>query len=115
MIPDNRAPMVRHPGLLDALAELALLDGISDEEVSLCAITALQQLTNEESTRRLMVRNEGVMTALTKATFSKSGLDGSGEGAGTDTVESFNGSSAASGVSTSQMTKNALKNLADAL
>ena len=68
---ENRKPMAEHDGLLDALATLALLDGINDDELRTCAISSLERLTKEASTRHLMVKNEGVMTALTKATFSK--------------------------------------------
>jgi hypothetical protein len=68
---ENRQAMVQHNGLLDALATLALLDGINDDEVKTCAIAALERLSKEPSTRHIMVKNEGVVTALTKATFSK--------------------------------------------
>jgi hypothetical protein len=39
--------------------------------VKTCAISALGSLSKEPSTRHLMVRNEGVMTALTRATFAE--------------------------------------------
>ncbi len=65
----NRIYMVEHPGLLDALAKLALLDGIDDEDVRVCAIYCIERLTNEPSTRGVMVKNEGIMTALTMAAF----------------------------------------------
>ncbi|KAL7515348.1 hypothetical protein ACHAXN_013307 [Cyclotella atomus] len=66
---ENRRSMVEHPGLLDALAQMSLLDGINDDEVKTCAISALERLSKEPSTRHLMAGNEGVMTALTRATF----------------------------------------------
>jgi len=72
---ENRKPMVEHPGLLDALAALSLLDGITDDEVKTCAISAIERLSKETSTRHIMVKNEGVMTALTKATFVEDGAD----------------------------------------
>ncbi|KAL7445788.1 hypothetical protein ACHAXM_011359 [Skeletonema potamos] len=72
---ENRQAMVQHAGLLDALATLALLDGINDDEVKTCAIAALERLSKESSTRHIMVKNEGVMTALTKATFAKDRTD----------------------------------------
>ncbi|KAL7489934.1 hypothetical protein ACHAW6_015664 [Cyclotella cf. meneghiniana] len=74
-IDGNRKSMVEHPGLLDALAQLSLLDGINDDELKTCAISALERLSKEPSTRHLMVRNEGVMTALTRATFAEGGYD----------------------------------------
>ena len=67
----NRKSMVEHPSLLDALAQLSLLDGIDDDEVKTCAISALGSLSKEPSTRHLMVRNEGVITALTRATIAE--------------------------------------------
>lgn len=72
---DNRRSMVEHPGLLDALAQLSLLEGINDDEVKSCAIAAMERLSKEPSTRHLMARNEGVMTALTRATFADDGYD----------------------------------------
>ena len=63
--------MVEHPGLLDALATLSLLPGVTDYEVESCAISAIERLSKEASTRHIMVRNSGIMTALTTATFAK--------------------------------------------
>jgi hypothetical protein len=71
MVAENRPAMVLHDGLLDALASLALLEDIGDEEVRNCAISTLVELTKEESLRETMARNEGVMTALTHATFAR--------------------------------------------
>jgi hypothetical protein len=68
---ENRKAMVEHPGLLDALATLALLPGITDYEVKTCAISAIERLSKEALTRHIMVRNSGIMTALTTATFAK--------------------------------------------
>jgi len=68
---ENRKPMVEHPGLLDALATLSLLPGVTDYEVKSCAISAIERLSKEASTRHIMVRNSGIMTALTTATFAK--------------------------------------------
>ena len=97
---ENRKPMVEHPGLLDALATLSLLDGITDDEVKTCAISAIERLSKEPSTRHLMVKNEGVMTALTKATFVK-------DGAEEDVPDE--------GTPTSLLMKTALKNLSQYL
>ena len=78
--------MVEHPGLLDALATLSLLDGVTDDEVKTCAITAIERLSKEASTRHIMVQNEGVMTALTKATFAKGGAEDDTPDEGTPTA-----------------------------
>jgi hypothetical protein len=68
---ENRKPMVEHPGLLDALATLSLLPGVTDYEVESCAISAIERLSKEALTRHIMVRSSGIMTALTTATFAK--------------------------------------------
>eukprot|EP00578_Thalassiosira_sp_NH16_P026118 CAMPEP_0181095532 /NCGR_PEP_ID=MMETSP1071-20121207/10565_1 /TAXON_ID=35127 /ORGANISM="Thalassiosira sp., Strain NH16" /LENGTH=1590 /DNA_ID=CAMNT_0023177911 /DNA_START=86 /DNA_END=4858 /DNA_ORIENTATION=+ len=83
---ENRKPMVEHPGLLDALATLSLLDGINDDDVQTCAISAIERLSKEASTRHIMVKNEGVMTALTKATFAKDGAEDDVPDEGTPTA-----------------------------
>mmetsp|Transcript_21992 Transcript_21992/g.47793 ORF Transcript_21992/g.47793 Transcript_21992/m.47793 type:complete len:1334 (-) Transcript_21992:75-4076(-) len=83
---ENRKPMVEHPGLLDALATLSLLDGITDDEVKTCAISAIERLSKEASTRHIMVKNEGVMTALTKATFANDGAEDDAPNEGTPTA-----------------------------
>lgn len=93
-INDNRKPMVEHPGLLDAMATLALLDGIDDGDVRMCAIYAIERLTKEPSTRAMMAKSQGVMTALTRATFYAEYEDPASERP------------------TSLLMKNALKNLA---
>ncbi len=98
---ENRKAMVQHDGLLDALATLALLDGINDDEVKTCAIAALERLSKESSTRHLMAKHEGVMTALTKVTFAKDGADNDD-----DDVTEEDGTPAA------LLMKTALKNLA---
>ena len=76
---DNRGSMVRHPGLLDALAQLSLLDGINDDELKTCAISAIERLSQEPSTRHLMARNEGCMTALIKVSAGGYDEDGYGD------------------------------------
>lgn len=64
--------MAEHDQVLDALAMLASLDGVNDSEAQECALIAIENLTMEESTRGIMAGHEGVMTALTRATFKKS-------------------------------------------
>lgn len=67
----NRKAMVEHEGLLDALATLASLDGINDDDVRDCALTAIERLTKEGSTLSVMAAHAGIMTVLTGATFQK--------------------------------------------
>lgn len=71
----NRKAMAEHDEVLDALAMLAALDGINDNETQECALMALENLTMEESTRGTMAGHEGVMTALARATFKKSSVE----------------------------------------
>eukprot|EP00970_Alexandrium_tamarense_P017416 scaffold9505_cov202-Alexandrium_tamarense.AAC.12 len=96
-VAENRRSIVEHPGLLDALASLAVLDGINDDEVNSCAISAIERLSKEGATRHIMVRNEGVMTALMKATFADGLEDDDDE----------------EGPHTTLLMKTALKNLAE--
>ncbi|KAL9181106.1 hypothetical protein ACHAXT_009911 [Thalassiosira profunda] len=96
---ENRAAMARQPGLLDALATLALMDGITDDEVKTCAISAIERLSKEPLARPILVKHEGVMTALTKATFAKDG--------GEDDLDD--------GKPSSMLMRQALKNLAEEL
>ena len=47
---------------------------MNDEEVRQCALSAMEQLTREVTTRKIMADHEGVMMALTRATFNSSGI-----------------------------------------
>jgi len=66
--------MAGHEGLLEALATLASLDGINDDDVRDCALTAIERLTKEESTRSVMASHAGIMAVLARATFQKGGV-----------------------------------------
>ena len=92
--------MVQHDKILDTLSRLASLQGMNDEEMRQCALAALEQLTREVTTRKLMASNEGVMMALTRATFNSSGI--------LDDFEENDGRSRL-------LMKSALKNLAEVL
>ena len=74
MIEENRGEMVLHDGLLDALANLASLEGLNDIEVRHNAIDTIERLALEPSTRYEMAIHEGVMTTLTKAAFSRAAI-----------------------------------------
>ncbi len=73
-IAENRKALVQHDGILDALATLASLHGVNDGEVRECALVAIERLTHEPSTRKIMAGHEAIMTELTRATFSSSGI-----------------------------------------
>mmetsp|Transcript_48006 Transcript_48006/g.71148 ORF Transcript_48006/g.71148 Transcript_48006/m.71148 type:complete len:550 (-) Transcript_48006:317-1966(-) len=73
-LPENRQIMVDHLGLLNALATQALTQGEGKEAEATrsAAISAIEQLTLVEENRQTMANNEGIMMALTRASF----LDG---------------------------------------
>lgn len=73
-IMENRKVMVEHRGVLDTLATLASLNGVNDQEVRECALVAIERLAHEPSTRRIMAEHQAIMTELTRATFSSSGI-----------------------------------------
>jgi len=97
-IEENRIAMVQQRGMLDALASLASLHGVNDEEVRECALATIERLTCEPYVRKQMAKHEGIMLELTRATFSSNGI--------LDQYEENDG------VSRSLM-KSALKNLAN--
>ena len=66
--------MAQHEGILDGLATLASLHGMNDQEVRETALYAIERLTHEPSTRSVMASHEAIMTELTRATFSSSGI-----------------------------------------
>jgi len=71
---ENRIAMVERPGMLDALAILAGLHKVNDEEVRECALSAIERLTKEPHVRKAMVRHQGIMIELTRATFSANNI-----------------------------------------
>ena len=68
---ENRLPMAGHDGLLQAVANLALLESLTDLEVRKSAIATLEMISRGEKARQYMVKNELVMRALTKASFER--------------------------------------------
>jgi hypothetical protein len=99
---ENRIPMARHRGLLEALANLALLDDLKDSDVRNSAVAALELISRDPTARRFMVKNELVMMALTRASFEV-GNGGDAEG------------DSESASADSKLVKAALKNLADSM
>lgn len=73
-IEENRVAMVQQKGMLDALASLASLHGVNDEEVRECALETINLLTLEPKVRKQMAQHEPIMLELTRATFSASGI-----------------------------------------
>ena len=73
-IGENRKALVEHRGTLDALATLASLHGANDYDVREGALMTIERLAHEPSTREIMAGHEAIMTELTRATFSSSGI-----------------------------------------
>lgn len=70
----NRSNMANHHGLLNALAKLALAGergdgGIESDRVRAAAVSALEMIAREDAARPIMAHNEGVMMALTRASY----------------------------------------------
>lgn len=75
----NRAAIIEHDGLLDALASLALIEDADDEVIRNAAVCTLIELSKEDTVRCTVARNEGVMTALMHASFaSRKGIEKKG-------------------------------------
>ena len=66
----NRAVVAQHHGLLNGLSKLALTtSGEEADRVRQAAVAAIELLSREVSTRRLLAKNEGIMMALTRASY----------------------------------------------
>lgn len=97
-IETNRRAMGSYPGMMEALARLALLANAPDEYVRSCALSVIERLSIEPENRPIMAKNQDIMSALTLESFRsrKFGQD-------SDTT------------STSFLMKSALKNLANVM
>ena len=66
----NRAVVAQHHGLLNGLSKLALTaSGDEADRVRQAAVAAIELLSREVLTRRLLAKNEGIMMALTRASY----------------------------------------------
>ena len=69
-VESNRAVVAQHHGLLNGLSKLALTtSGEEADRVRQAAVAAIELLSREVSTRRLLAKNEGIMMALTRASY----------------------------------------------
>lgn len=67
---ENREVMIEHHGLLNALSKLALTVGGSESDrVRSAAILAIVHLSLHYPTRHLLSKHEGIMMALTRASY----------------------------------------------
>jgi len=67
----NRVYMVEHHGLLNALSRLALTTTYGEEmsKIRKAAIASIEYLSREVSTRSILANNEGIMMAMTRASY----------------------------------------------
>lgn len=73
--PDHREIMAKRPGLLSGLARQALAVGANGEKTRTAAIAAIELLTLVDSNRPILAANEGIMMALTRASFGEAAGD----------------------------------------
>lgn len=69
----NRRPMAEHHGLLNTLSSLAQLatGGAETEQIREAAIRTIEKLARDEVARPLLSNNEGIMLALTQASYNQ--------------------------------------------
>ena len=73
LVPENCVIMAHHHGLLNALSRLALAKGDGDdtEKVRIAACLAIELMSRRDEVRTLLSQNEGIMMALTKASYGE--------------------------------------------
>ena len=75
MVPENCVNMVHHHGLLNALSRLALTKGddADVDKVRRAAVGAIELMSRQDEARALLAHNEGIIMALTKASYGDDG------------------------------------------
>eukprot|EP00986_Skeletonema_menzelii_P005229 scaffold1848_cov132-Skeletonema_menzelii.AAC.9 len=73
--PENCVIMAHHHGLLNALSRLALSSGddADVDKVRRAAVGAIELMSRQDEARALLARNEGIIMALTKASYGDEG------------------------------------------
>mmetsp|Transcript_17132 Transcript_17132/g.25437 ORF Transcript_17132/g.25437 Transcript_17132/m.25437 type:complete len:650 (-) Transcript_17132:701-2650(-) len=75
-VSENRLHMAEHHGLLNALSKMALaVGGEEDDRVREAAVSAIELMSRDESTREALAHNEGVIMALTRASYGNDNAD----------------------------------------
>ena len=76
---NNRLAMAEHHGLLNALSSLAQLTtgGAEAEQIREAAIRAIEKLARDDVAQPLLSNNEGIMMALTQASYGHEADQGS--------------------------------------
>ncbi len=72
-VPENCVIMANHHGLLNALSRLALAQGEESdiEKVRTAAVGAIELMSRQDDARELLAHNEGIMMALTRASYGE--------------------------------------------
>jgi len=70
--------MAHHHGLLNALSRLALTrgEGADAEKVRMASCLAIELMSRHDEARALLSQNEGIIMALTKASYGEEERDG---------------------------------------
>ena len=77
----NRHVMVGHNGLLNAMSKLALSIGRADsEKIRLTTVSAIEHLSREKGSREILSQHEGIMLAMTRASYLVTNLSREDEG-----------------------------------
>ena len=73
--PENCVVMAHHHGLLNSLSRLALTRGVGAdvEKVRDAAVAAIELMSRHDEARELLAHNEGIMMALTRASYGEEG------------------------------------------
>mmetsp|Transcript_7261 Transcript_7261/g.10556 ORF Transcript_7261/g.10556 Transcript_7261/m.10556 type:complete len:208 (+) Transcript_7261:1089-1712(+) len=68
---DNPEGIAKHSGLLDGLSALALTvgEGENERHIRAAAVSSIVRLATPEINRKLLANHEGIMLALTRASF----------------------------------------------
>lgn len=72
-VSENCVIMAHHHGLLNALSRLALTRGEHEdtEKVRMAACLAIELMSRQDEARALLSQNEGIIMALTKASYGE--------------------------------------------
>jgi hypothetical protein len=74
-VPENCIIMAHHHGLLNSLSRLALAKGTGPDvdRVRDAAVAAIELMSRHDEARELLAHNEGIMMALTRASYGEEG------------------------------------------
>ena len=90
---EHRELMANHHGLLSAISNMSMIEGEENSKIRSCAISTIGMLTSEYQIRPILARHEGIMMALTKATYHEriDGMDDNQEYLDEETMDLVKG------------------------